>query len=167
MARSRCLAVWSDAALAVFLLSRTTVPFPSPLRRRRPLPSDEAAALASYRERVAAIAQRVGVVRDEWLETVGQDPVDAQVANVASVHRWELSRLASEADALVAPVVAANVHQQVRRALSDAARGCQLLATGSRFHKSEAICDGQVLLVGAAETLERMLADLDARLTNR
>ena len=143
------------------------MPFTSLIRRLRPLPAAEAEALAAYRERLAPTAHRVGSVRDEWLEAAARDPVDMQLANTASVHRWELSRLLAEVDALEPPPVAASAHQQVRRALEDAARGCQLLATGSRSHKSEAICDGQVLLVGAAESLERLLSDLDKRLAAR
>ena len=153
-----------NAPTGAVLLSRRPMPFASLIRRLRPLPRAEVEALAAYRDRIAPVALQVSEVRDRWLEMVAQHPVDDQLANSASVHRWELSRLAADMEGIEPPPVAASVHHQVRRAVGDAARGCQLLATGSRFHKSEAICDGQVLLVDAAESLQKLLADLDGRL---
>ncbi len=140
------------------------MPFGSLIRRIRPLPAAEAEALVTYRDAVAPLVERVVGIRDEWLEAAGGQPVDEQIANTASVRRWELARLASQLAEVAPTVVAASAHQQLRQAVEDAARGCQLLATGARSHKSEAICDGQVLLVKAAESVERVLLEIDARL---
>jgi hypothetical protein len=43
------------------------------------------------------------------------------------------------------------------------ARACQLLANGYRFHKSEAICDGQALLVEAVQDLEGLVRVAESR----
>ena len=43
------------------------------------------------------------------------------------------------------------------------ARACQLLANGYRFHKSEAVCDGQALLVETVSDIADLLAQIQTR----
>jgi hypothetical protein len=56
-----------------------------------------------------------------------------------------------------------NPHRVVRNALAGAARACQLLANGYRFHNSEAVCDGQALLVETIADINEQVAQLRAR----
>jgi len=43
------------------------------------------------------------------------------------------------------------------------ARACQLLANGYRFHKSEAVCDGQALLVETVGDIADLLTQIRTR----
>jgi hypothetical protein len=56
-----------------------------------------------------------------------------------------------------------NVHRDVQNALIGSARACQLLANGYRFHKSEAVCDGQALLVETVRDIDELLAQIQTR----
>jgi hypothetical protein len=53
-----------------------------------------------------------------------------------------------------APRALSDVHRDVVNAVTGCARAFQLLANGYRFHKSEALCDGQALLLEAVKDLE-------------
>jgi hypothetical protein len=55
------------------------------------------------------------------------------------------------------------MHRDVQNALVGAARACQLLANGYRFHKSEAVCDGQALLVETVADISELVAQLQMR----
>ena len=55
------------------------------------------------------------------------------------------------------------IHRDIQNALIGAARGYQLLANGYRFHKSEAVCDGQALLVETAADVSELVAQLQMR----
>ena len=72
-------------------------------------------------------------------------------------------RLASEAESFEPPRKLANTHRQVQEAIIASARACQLLANGYRFYKSEAVCDGQALLVETVQDLTALEAQLQMR----
>ena len=72
-------------------------------------------------------------------------------------------RLAQEVEALDPPRSLAGVHRDVQNAVINAARACQLLANGYRFHKSEAVCDGQALLVDTVQEFGELVAQLQMR----
>jgi hypothetical protein len=57
----------------------------------------------------------------------------------------------------------AGVHRDVLNAVVGAARACQLLANGYRSHKSEAVCDGQALLVETVNEIDDLVGQLQMR----
>lgn len=141
------------------------MPIGTLLRRLRGPSQEDLLALRAYREAVEPSLDRLRAVRDEWL-ALSRDVGDQEwVANTAAKARWELARLGQRAAEIHAPTLADTSHRDLLRALNDAARGCQLLATGTRSHKSEAVCDGQALLVEAAEAADRIGRGLDASLS--
>jgi hypothetical protein len=87
----------------------------------------------------------------------------ARLANASAVNRWELMRLAKQAERVRVPRALSDLRRDVALVLVDCARACQLLANGYRFHKSEAICDGQALFVDAVQELDNLLRQAEGR----
>jgi hypothetical protein len=133
------------------------------LQLLRPQTAQERHALRLYRVEVQQMSSRLRHILDEWLalREVVSDYV--QLANAAAVNRWELMRLVKAAEALEAPRSVTNLHRDVHNDLVGAARACQLLANGYRFHKSEAICDGQAMLVETVDDLNGLAGQLQMR----
>jgi len=129
----------------------------------RPQTLQELRAQRLYRTEVQQIATRVQTTFDEWVRMREIEPDNMRLANAAAVNRWELMRLASEAEQLEPPRKLAGVHRGVREAVIAAARACQLLANGYRFYKSEAVCDGQALLVETVQGITALAAQLQMR----
>jgi hypothetical protein len=129
----------------------------------RPTSTDERRAQRLFRGQAQQFSERVHAVFDAWGAVREIEGDYARLANAAAVNRWELMRLAHEAEQLAAPRAMAGAHRDLCEALTNAARACQLLANGYRFHKSEAVCDGQALLVDTLATLDRVVAHLDLR----
>jgi hypothetical protein len=109
------------------------------------------------------IASRLRRVFDDWLALREVEPDNAQLANAAAVNRWELMRLAKDAEHLEPPRSLVGTHREIHNAVIGAARACQLLANGYRFHKSEAVCDGQALLVETVADISELVAQLQLR----
>jgi len=105
----------------------------------------------------------VRVTFDDWVRMREIEPDNMRLANASAVNRWELMRLANEAELLEPPRKLANVHRGVQEAVIGAARACQLLANGYRFYKSEAVCDGQALLVETVQDINALAAQLQMR----
>jgi hypothetical protein len=133
------------------------------LRIRRPRSFPEQPAERAYAARIQHVGNRLRTMFDEWLELREVESDYAELANAAAVNRWELLRLARDFQAQDPPRSLAGEHRQVQGALIDAARACQLLANGYRFHKSDAICDGQALLLEMVANLSELAAQLETR----
>ncbi len=97
---------------------------------------------------------------DGWVAQREIEPDYARLANTAAVNRWELMRLRKRAERLHAPRGLQRAHEDLLTAVTASARACQLLANGYRFHKSEAICDGQALFVETLDELSTLLDDV-------
>jgi hypothetical protein len=117
----------------------------------------------AYRTQVQHIAGRMRTALDDWIRLREIEPDNMRLANAAAVARWELMRLANEAELLEPPRKLAGVHRDVQDAVVGAARACQLLANGYRSYKSEAICDGQALLVETVQGISDLAAQLQMR----
>ena len=128
----------------------------------RPPTSDERRAQRLLRAHAHTATARVRSIFEAWEALREIEPDYARLANAAAVNRWELMRLVHDTQQLRPPRAMAGFHRELQGALSDAARACQLLANGHRFHKSEAVCDGQALLVDTLATLDRLAAQLGA-----
>ena len=131
------------------------------LLRPNSIPDEHAERL--YRARAQQLASRVRAVFDDWVAVREVEPDNSRLANTAAVNRWELMRLVSEVEDLEPPRSLAGVHRDVLNAVIGAARACQLLANGYRSHKSEAVCDGQALLVETVNEIDDLVGQLQTR----
>jgi hypothetical protein len=133
------------------------------LQLLRPQTLEEQRALRTYRTEVQQVANRMRATFDSWIHTREIEPDHARLANAAAVSRWELMRLAQQIEALDPPRSLANVQREVYNAVTGCARACQLLANGYRFHKSEAVCDGQMLLIQTVKSINDLAEHLQTR----
>jgi hypothetical protein len=125
-------------------------------------------ALASFLQllrpqTVQQVASALRRVFDEWGAMREIEPDNARLANAAAVNRWELMRLAGHVEALEPPRSLVHAQRDVHNAVIGAARACQLLANGYRFHNSDAVCDGQALLVETVQDMSSLVAQLQTR----
>ncbi len=123
----------------------------------------DAHVLGAYRVRVLEAAERLSRACDAWDGLRQIEPDNARLANMAAVNRWELVRLLRQLERLHVPSVVGKLHAELAAALHDAARAWQMLANGYRSHKSEAVCDGQALLVEAAAAVQVISHELETR----
>jgi hypothetical protein len=133
------------------------------LQLLRPITLEDQRAVRFYRGHVETASTQVRQVFDAWVALREIEPDYARLANAASVNRWEMLRLAEQIKRLRPPRALSGVQRNVMSTVVAAARACQLLANGYRFHKSEAICDGQALLVDIVENLDDLILQIDAR----
>jgi hypothetical protein len=133
------------------------------LQLLRPQTLDDQRALRVYRTHVDAMCSHVRDVFEAWVTLREIEPDYARLANTSAVNRWELMRLANQAERLQPPRTLGGVHRNLLAAVTASARACQLLANGYRFYKSEAICDGQALLVETVQDLDELLLQVNTR----
>jgi hypothetical protein len=129
----------------------------------RPQTLQERHAQRAFTGELEQIASHLRRVFDDWVAMREIEPDNARLANAAAVNRWELMRLARHAEELDPPRSLLNFQRDAHNAVIGAARACQLLANGYRFHKSEAVCDGQALLVETVEDIGDLVAQLQLR----
>jgi hypothetical protein len=133
------------------------------LQLLRPRTLEEQRQLREYCAHVHAMSARVRSVFDAWVAMREVEGDYARLANASAVNRWELMRLSKQAERVRAPRVLSDVERDLTQAVIASARACQLLANGYRFGKSEAICDGQALLVEATQDLEDLVRVAESR----
>jgi hypothetical protein len=129
----------------------------------RPKSLAEQHAQRAYRVEVQQITSRLQGIFEAWLARREVESENSVLANAAAVHRWELMRLARAAEQLEAPRSWAGIHRDLYNAVLGSARACQLLANGYRVHKSEAVCDGQALLLETVCEINDLVAQLQMR----
>lgn len=133
------------------------------LQLLRPHSLEEQRAQSEYRASAQQVASRMRAIFEDWVAIRELEPDNGRLANTAAVRRWELLRLARDVEALAPPRSLLGIHRDVLNAVVGAARACQLLANGYRFHKSEAVCDGQALLVETVQEVAERVAQLQMR----
>jgi hypothetical protein len=133
------------------------------LQLLRPHSLEEQRAQRLYRAEAEQISNRLRVIFDDWLSLREVESDNFQLANAAAVYRWEVMRILKETERLEPSRSMSAMHRDVQNALVGAARACQLLANGYRFHKSEAVCDGQALLVETVADISELVAQLQMR----
>jgi hypothetical protein len=133
------------------------------LQLLRPQSLQEQRAQRAFAADVQQIADRLHQVFESWVSLREIEPDNARLGNAAAVNRWELMRLAKQAEELEAPRSLIGTRRAVQEILVGAARACQLLANGYRFHKSEAVCDGQALLVETVQDMDDLVSELQIR----
>jgi hypothetical protein len=124
------------------------------IQRLRPDTTEEVLALVEYQRHASTVVERVRAMGDEWQARTQLESDSERLGNAAAVNRWELARLIERQQQEPAPRLATTAARHLRIALHELTRSFHLLANGHRSHKSDAVCDGQALLVQA-------LADLD------
>jgi hypothetical protein len=129
----------------------------------RPARAQEHRALRGYRAEAEELASRVGAMFAEWVRTREIEPDNGRLANIAAVNRWELLRMATDAEQLEPPRAVRSIHNEMHNAVLGSARAFQLLANGYRSHSSDAVCDGQALLVTTVEEIGQLVGQLQAR----
>jgi hypothetical protein len=133
------------------------------LQLLRPQSLQEQRAQRLYAAQIQQLAARLRAIFDDWGVLREIEPDNGRLANAAAVNRWELMRLAEEVERFDPPRSLFNVQRNVQSAIIGAARACQLLANGYRFHKSEAVCDGQALLVETVQDMHHLVEQLQMR----
>jgi hypothetical protein len=133
------------------------------LQLLRPQTLQEQRAQRAFNSDVQQVASALRRVFDEWGAMREIEPDNARLANAAAVNRWELMRLAGNVEALEPPRSLVHAQRDVHNAVIGAARACQLLANGYRFHNSDAVCDGQALLVETVQDMSSLVAQLQTR----
>jgi hypothetical protein len=116
-----------------------------------------------FRADATRLVNRLRVLFDEWGTLREVVPEYDRLGNVAAVNRWELMRLARESEQLHSPRSMNGVQRELHEALTSAARAWQLLANGYRFHKSEAVCDGQALLIDTLAQVDGLIEQMQMR----
>ncbi|HEV7664678.1 MAG TPA: hypothetical protein VGQ62_14165 [Chloroflexota bacterium] len=129
----------------------------------RPQTLQEQHAQRIYSAEVQQVAERLRHIFDDWVAMREVEPDNSRLANMAAVDRWELMRLAKRTEDLEPPRSLAGIQRGLHAAVLSSARACQLLANGYRFHKSEAVCDGQALLVKSVADVGDLVAQLQLR----
>lgn len=133
------------------------------LHLRRSQTIEEQRAEQAYAGEARDAVLHVRQIFDRWVELREVEPDNARLANAAAVNRWDLMRLAAHLEQLSVPRSLAGAHRNLHSHILNCARANQLLANGYRFHKSEAVCDGQALLVEAADALAALVNDFQLR----
>jgi hypothetical protein len=133
------------------------------LQLLRPQSLQEQRARRVFVAEVGQAAEQLRHVFDDWGAMREVEPDEMRLANAAAVNRWELMRVAKHVEELDPPRSLGSTQRDVHNALIGAARACQLLANGYRFHKSEAVCDGQALLVETLDDMNDLLSQLKMR----
>jgi hypothetical protein len=133
------------------------------LQLLRPQTLQEQRAKRLYLAQVQHMVGRLRAMFDDWGTLREVEPDNARLANAAAVNRWELMRLARDMDHLEPPRSLSNLHREIQNAVVGCARACQLLANGYRFHKSEAVCDGQALMVETVDDVADLLTQVQTR----
>ncbi|MBV9547704.1 MAG: hypothetical protein JOY61_25300 [Chloroflexi bacterium] len=123
----------------------------------RPASPEDHEAQQLFRGDATRLVDRLRVMFEEWGAMREFVPEYDKLANVAAVNRWELMRLAHESEQLHSPRSMAATQRELHEALTSGARAWQLLANGYRFHKSEAVCDGQALLIDTLAQVDRLI----------
>ncbi len=139
------------------------MPFHTLLQWLRPASADELLALERYRAAIVSVAQQTQDMSERWLAFAQLESDAERLANTAAVNRWELAMMGERLRELQVPRPAAATDRDVRRSLTSLTRAFQLLANGYRFHKSDAVCDGQALLVDRVGRLQAASRQLHER----
>lgn len=121
------------------------------IRRLRGPSEEELRDLRAYVDGVSPRLDRVLAILDDWNSFAEYESDDAKRANRASVYRWEVLRLRSALEEMPAAPRVVGTHRAVLAGLEEVARGFQALATGHRFHRYAAVCDGQTAITAGRE----------------
>jgi len=116
------------------------------LRGQPRLDPDE---LERYGTAVRPLAEQLGRLYARWRADLELDAAEEDLANSASIQRWEAAGMSERVTAVEPPPPLARLHAELAALTVETARAAQLLSTGYRFHSSRARCEGQALMLEA------------------
>jgi hypothetical protein len=117
--------------------------------------------VVSYARRVHPFVSRAERSFRLWLVN-GQDVGTTEdLANTASVQRWEYANWYDALSDVDVPAEALKLHDQLLAVLRECARAAQLLSVGYRSTTYATVCDGEYLLTRAHESVSLIARQLD------
>ena len=116
------------------------------LRGRARVEPDE---LERYGAAVRPLAEQLDRLYQRWRADLELDTPEDDLANSASIRRWEAAGLGDRLAAIEPPRPLARLHAELAAVIAETTRAAQLLSNGYRFHSSRARCDGQALMLEA------------------
>jgi hypothetical protein len=151
-------------ALGCALVTRSCQPAFMPLNRltslfraRAIVDPDE---LKNYSDALRPVAERLGALYGRWRQDLELISREDELANAASIQRWEAAGLLDRLRALEPPSSLAREHGVLEALLLETVRASQLLSNGYRFCSSSARCDGHALMLECQERFETLSANL-------
>jgi hypothetical protein len=112
--------------------------------------------LNAYGERLAPITGRLRGLYARWRETLEHLSREDELANTASIQRWEAAGLLDELRPIQPPEPLAQAQVELESIVADTARASQLLSNGYRFTSSRARCEGQALMLASEERFQKL-----------
>jgi hypothetical protein len=112
--------------------------------------------LNAYGERLAPMTGRLRGLYARWRETLEHLSREDELANTASIQRWEAAGLLDELRPIQPPEPLAQAQVELESIVADTARASQLLSNGYRFTSSRARCEGQALMLASEERFQRL-----------
>jgi hypothetical protein len=113
--------------------------------------------LVAYARQVQPLVRRAKRLYRAWLARAQDLPNPDELANAASVLRWEFATALESLAAVAPPSRADRVHAQLRAGLTDAARAAQLIGAGYRSTTYGTVCDGQSLFARTDARMSEIL----------
>jgi hypothetical protein len=112
--------------------------------------------LGPYGEAIGPILQQLGRIYPHWRAALEREALEDELANIASIQRWEAAGLAERLQAQQAPAPLARQQAELQSIASHTARAAQLLSNSYRFHHSSTRCDGQALMLDVEERFQAL-----------
>jgi hypothetical protein len=126
-------------------------------RARATVDPDE---LKNYSDALRPVAERLGALYGRWRQDLELISREDELANAASIQRWEAAGLLDKLRPLQPPSALARDHAELRTVVLETVRASQLLSNGYRFCSSSARCDGHALMLACQERFETLCANL-------
>ena len=116
--------------------------------------------LERYGSAVTPLAAQLGRLYRRWRTDLELDAPQDDLANSASIQRWEAAGLRERLAAVEPPEGLARLHAELVALTVETARAAQLLSNGYRFHSSSARCDGQALMLESEARFDSLRTSL-------
>lgn len=113
----------------------------------RPHQRVDASQLQSYGDSVLPALERLAEIWTRWRQDLELETPEDDLANAASIQRWEAAGLLERLQAIQPPPTLARCHAELLEIVHDLVRASQQLSNGYRFHSSRARCDGHALML--------------------
>lgn len=107
--------------------------------------------LQAYADIIVPALQRLADIWTRWRQDLVLEAREDDLANAASIQRWEAAGLLERLQALEPPAALERCHAELLEVVHDLVRATQQLSNGYRFHSSRARCDGHALMLATEE----------------
>jgi hypothetical protein len=117
--------------------------------------------LRSYEQAIRPILDHLAGIFVRWRESLELDSPQDELANAASIQRWEAANLIDLLHQVPTPAPLLKAHGELEALALSTARAAQLLSNGYRFHSSNARCDGQALMLTSEQRFQSLCRTLE------